>query len=112
MIFLKHVYYRDLSTVRTAEAFAVSVHSRYCSHRDKLETTSGSKMVVQYFEQNTRGKHFSSRGRQLEKPASSAAAAKVKFLGPRTDLYWRLQTMWDEKVNALQEKNCVIEHDP
>ena len=38
-------------------------------------------MVVRYLEQHTRGKHFSFRERQCEKPVSGAAVAKGKSKG-------------------------------
>ena len=43
---------------------------------ESRDYTRLQKMVVQYLEHKNRGKHCSSRGRQHEKPASGAAAAK------------------------------------
>ena len=50
---------------------------------ESRDYTRLKKMVVQYLEQNIREKRFSSRERQLEKPASGAAAANGKSKGKR-----------------------------
>ena len=65
--FLENLSYPP-SRLTTGKAFAVSVHSRYCSKKLDTETTS-EKMVVQYLELKSREKHFFCRGRHLEKPA-------------------------------------------
>ena len=61
-------FLESASTVKTLEAVAVSVHSRYCSTGVNHESTPGLKQ-------------WWSDTRQLEEPASGAAAAKGKFMG-------------------------------
>ena len=44
-------------------------------------------------EQTIREKHFFSRERQLDKPASGAAAAKGRFQGTAKKKLWRMRTV-------------------
>ena len=88
------------STIGTAKAIAVSEHSRYCSKIESRDYTRLKHLVVRYLERKTHEKHVCSCERQVEKPASGAAAAKGKCKGKETvDIAYNGQP----KVNALEK---------
>ena len=68
------------------------------------DTTADSKhVVVRDLEQTNREKHFSSRERHLERPASGAAAAKGK----------RKKTVqWTATCQCSRGGKCGMKHDP
>ena len=81
------MYHRELQHSEQLKPL-LSLYIEDTVQKGKLrDCTRLKKMAVQYLEQEIREKHFSSRERQLAKPASGTAAKQ-----------WRLRTRDDEEA--------------
>ena len=73
---LKNLNYRQLHQSEQLKPLLCLYIEDTVQKVESRDYTRLQQMVVRYLEQKNRGKHFSSRGRQHEKPASGAAAAR------------------------------------
>ena len=72
-----------LSSASLKPLLSLYIQDTFQKGASRDNTRLKKKKLVQYLEQTFREKHFSSRERQLEKPASGAAAAKGTSEGKR-----------------------------